>query len=46
MEDVARAIPRERWAHVGEGMRTDSIDATAAERRAVFARLMAAGRRS
>jgi hypothetical protein len=32
MEDVARAIPRERWAHVGEGMCTDSIDATAAER--------------
>jgi hypothetical protein len=41
MEDVARALPRERWAHVGEGMRTDSIDATAAERRAVFARLTA-----
>jgi hypothetical protein len=41
MEDVARALPRERWAHVGEGMGTDSIDATASERRAVFARLTA-----
>jgi hypothetical protein len=41
MSDVARAIPRERWAHVGEGMCTDSIDATALERRAVFARLTA-----
>jgi hypothetical protein len=41
MEDVARAVPRERWAHVGELMCTDSIDATAAERRAVFARLTA-----
>ena len=39
MADVARALPRERWAHVGELMCTDSIDATAAERRAVFARL-------
>ena len=41
MEDVARALPRERWAHVGELMCTDSIDATATERRAVFARLTA-----
>jgi hypothetical protein len=41
MEDVARAVPRERWAHVGESMCTDSIDATATERRAVFARLTA-----
>lgn len=41
MADVARALPGERWAHVGEGMCTDSIDATAAERRAVFARLTA-----
>ena len=41
MADVARALPRERWAHVGELMCTDSIDATAAERRAVFARLTA-----
>jgi hypothetical protein len=41
MEDVARALPRERWAHVGERMGTDSIDATAPERRAVFARLTA-----
>jgi hypothetical protein len=31
MADVARALPRERWAHVGELMCTDSIDATAAE---------------
>jgi hypothetical protein len=38
MADVARAGPRERWAHVGEGMSTDSIDATAPERRAAFAR--------
>ena len=41
MADVARALARERWAHVGEEMCTDSIDATAAERRAVFARLTA-----
>jgi hypothetical protein len=41
MADVARAVPRERWAHVREWMGTDSIDATAAERRAVFARLAA-----
>ena len=41
MEDVARAVLRERWAHVGELMCTDSIDATAPERRAVFARLAA-----
>jgi len=41
MADAARALPRERWAHVGEGMCTDSIDATAPERRAVFARLTA-----
>ena len=41
MEDVARALPRERWAHVGELMCTDRIDATAPERRAVFARLTA-----
>jgi hypothetical protein len=32
MADVARAMPRERWAHVGELMCTDSIEATAAER--------------
>ena len=31
----------ERWAHLGERMCTDSIDATAPERRAVFARLTA-----
>jgi hypothetical protein len=41
MEDVARALPRERWAQVGEGRCTDSIDATASERRAIFARLTA-----
>jgi hypothetical protein len=41
MADVARALPRERCAHVGELMCTDSIDAAAAERRAVFARLTA-----
>jgi hypothetical protein len=41
MDDVARALPRERWAHVGEGLCTDSIVATATERRAVFARLTA-----
>jgi hypothetical protein len=41
MADVACALPRERWAHVGELMCTDSIDATAPERRAVFARLTA-----
>ena len=41
MADVARALPRERWAHVGERMCTDSLDATAPERRAVFARLTA-----
>jgi hypothetical protein len=41
MEDVARALPRERWAHVGELVCTDSIEATASERRAVFARLTA-----
>ena len=41
MADVARALPRERWAHVGEGMCTDSIDATAADRREVFVRLTA-----
>jgi hypothetical protein len=35
------ALPRERWAHVGELMCTDSIDATASERQAVFARLTA-----
>jgi hypothetical protein len=33
MADVARALPRERWAHVGAVMGTDSIDATAPERR-------------
>jgi hypothetical protein len=36
-----RALPRERWAHVGELMGTDSIAATAPERQAVFARLTA-----
>jgi hypothetical protein len=41
MADVARAVPRERWAHVGERMCTDSIDVTASERQAVFARLTA-----
>jgi hypothetical protein len=41
MADVARALPLERWAHVGERMCTDSIDATAPERRAIFARLTA-----
>ena len=41
MADVARALPRERWAYVGELMCTDSIDASANERRAVFARLTA-----
>jgi hypothetical protein len=41
MEDVARALPRERWAHVGALMGTDSITATTPERRAVFARLTA-----
>ena len=41
MTDVACAVPRERWAHVGEWMGTDSIDATAPERRAIFARLAA-----
>ena len=41
MADVARALPRERWAHVGALMCTDRIDATAPERRAVFARLTA-----
>jgi hypothetical protein len=41
MADVARAVPRARGAHVGERMCTDSIDATATERRAVFARLTA-----
>jgi hypothetical protein len=41
MADVARALPRERWAHMGELMCTDSIEATATERRAVFARLTA-----
>ena len=41
MEDVARVLPRERWADVGELMCTDSIEETAAERRAVFARLTA-----
>ena len=41
MADVARGLPRERWAHVGELMCTDSIEATAPERRAVFARLTA-----
>jgi hypothetical protein len=41
MADVARALPRERWAHVGGLMGTDSIDASANERRAVFARLTA-----
>ena len=49
MADVARGLPRKRWAHVGERMCTDSIDATATERRAVFARLTArraAGRTS
>jgi len=29
MEDVARGLPRDRGAHVGEGMGTDSIGATA-----------------
>ena len=41
MADVARALPRERWEYVGELMCTDSIDATATERRTVFARLSA-----
>ena len=41
MADVARALPRGRWAHAGELMCTDSIDATATGRRAVFARLTA-----
>ena len=41
MVDVARAVPHERWAHVGGLMCTDSIEATAPERRAVFARLTA-----
>lgn len=41
MGDVARAIARERWQHVAERMCTDSIAATAAERRSVFARLSA-----
>jgi hypothetical protein len=41
MADVARAVPRERWAHVGEWMCTDRINATASERRAVFARFTA-----
>ena len=41
MADVARGLARERWAHVGERMCTDSIDATATEHRAVFARLTA-----
>jgi hypothetical protein len=41
MEDVVRATPPERWVHVGEGMCADSIDATASEGRAVFARLTA-----
>jgi hypothetical protein len=41
MADVARAVPRERWAHVGELMCTESIAASANERRAVFARLTA-----
>ena len=43
MADVAGAVPRERWAHVGELMCTDGIAATAPER-AVFARLTAAAR--
>ena len=41
MADVACALPRERWAQVGELKCTDGIDATATERRAVFARLTA-----
>jgi hypothetical protein len=41
MADVARALPRERWPHVGERMCTDRIEATAPERRAVFAQLAA-----
>jgi hypothetical protein len=41
MADVARALPRKRWAHARELMCTDSIEATAPERRAVFARLAA-----
>ena len=40
MADVTRAVPRERWAHVGELMCADRIAATAPER-AVFARLTA-----
>jgi hypothetical protein len=33
MADVASALPRERRAHLGELMCTDSIGATAPERR-------------
>jgi hypothetical protein len=36
--DVARTLRREHWAHVGELMCTDSIDA---DRQAVFVRLTA-----
>jgi hypothetical protein len=41
MADVARALPRERWAHVGELMCTDNIDAAVTGRRSIFARLTA-----
>jgi hypothetical protein len=45
MEDVARHLPRERWQHVAELMCTESIDATATERRLLFMRLSARRRR-
>jgi hypothetical protein len=38
MADVARALPRGA-GRTGDPMYTDGLDATAAERRAVFARL-------
>ena len=41
MAAVARALPREYWAHVGELLWTGSIDATTAERRAVLVRVTA-----
>jgi hypothetical protein len=41
MGDVARAVPRERWADVGALMCTDRIAATGPEREAGFARLTA-----
>ena len=44
MADVARAVPRERWAHTGERMCTDSIDATASERRGGFGAVGGAAR--